>query len=227
MLSLGFVTGVEPDKWVRRFRTNTSHGGMSAQGLADPVVPLIAGEIDVALVRLPDPRIDDRFHVIDLYGEESGVAVPKDSVFAEAAETLRPRDIDGEIVNYRLADDGTVNIDELRTALQVVAANVGIAIAPRPAIKVLSKKQVIHLGFRDPTVPETRIALAFAKDRDSDAVQDFAGVVKGRTANSSRQAAPKRSAREKTLAKQQRRAEAGNGGQSGRSGRGSARRRRR
>lgn len=205
MLSLGFVTGVEPDKWVRRYRENTRHGGIAAHGLADPVIPLIDGRIDVALVRLPDPRIDDRFHVIELYDEEAGIAVPKDSVFAEVGDTLGPRDVDGETVNYRIADDGTLDVDALRTALQVVAANVGIALAPRPALKVLSKKQVVHLGYRDRSMPVTRIALAFPKERDSDAVQDFVGVAKGRTANSSRQAAPKRSAREKTLAKQQRR----------------------
>lgn len=209
MLSLGFVTGVEPDKWVRRYRENTRHGGIDAHGLADPVGPLLDGELDLALVRLPDERIDDRFHLIELYDEETGVAVPKDSVFAEAGETLSPRDVDGETVNYRIADDGTLDVDALRTALQVVAANVGIALAPRPALKVLSKKQVVHLGYRDRSLPTTRIALVFAKDRDSDAVQDFVGVAKGRTANSSRQAAPKRSAREKTLAKQRRREEAG------------------
>lgn len=205
MLSLGFVTGVEPDKWLRRFREYTTHGGVDARGLDDPLGPVLAGELDLALIRLPDSRIDDSLHVIELYDESLGIAVPKDSVFAEAGETLAPRDVEGEIVNYHTATDGSVDFAELRAALQVVAANVGVAVAPRPALKVLSKKQVVHLGYDDPTVSPTRIALAFLRDSDSDAVQDFVGVAKGRGANSSRQAAPKRSAREKTLAKQERR----------------------
>lgn len=209
MLSLGFVTGVEPDKWLRRFRDFTSHGGVDAHGLDDPLAAVLSGELDLAIVRLPDPRIDDSLHLIELYDESVGVAVPKDSVFAEAGETLTPLDVEGEILNYRTAADGTVDIHELRSALQVVAANVGIAVAPRPALKVLSKKQVVHLDFDDPTVPATRIGLAFLRDSDSDAVQDFVGVAKGRGANSSRQAAPKRSAREKALAKQERRTAAG------------------
>lgn len=219
MLSLGFVTGVEPDKWLRRFREYTTHGGVDAHGLDDPLAPVLAGELDLALIRLPDSRIDDSLHLIELYDESVGIAVPRDSVFAEAGESLTPRDVEGEIVNYRTAADGSVDIAELRAALQVVAANVGIAVAPRPAIKVLSKKQVVHLAYTDPTVVPTRIALAFLRDSDSDAIQDFIGVAKGRGANSSRQAAPKRSAREKSLAKQERRAASGKKPQAPRRGR--------
>lgn len=219
MLSLGFVTGSEPDKWVRRYSDTTAHGGVDARGLADPVPALERGELDVAIVRLPDARIDDRFHTIALYEEQLGVAVPKGSVYAEVGEPVSREDVADEIVNYRLNDEGVVDIPALAEALQVVAANVGIAIAPRPALKVLSKRQIKHLPFIDPDAPTTSIALVFARDQDSDAIQDFVGVAKGRTANSSRQAAPKRSAREKALAKQARREQAGKTGKTGKTAR--------
>lgn len=209
MLTLGFVTGCEPDKWLRRYREFTAHGGVEATGMDDPIAALIDGHLDVALARLPDARIDDTFHVITLYEEAPGIAVPKGSVYAEVGQTLRPGDVDDEIVNYRFAGDSgdaSDSIAELRTALQVVAANVGIALAPRPLLKVLSKKKVVHLGYRDPAAPSTTIAVVFPREKDSDAVQDFIGITKGRTANSSRQAAPKRTARQKAKAKQARRA---------------------
>lgn len=204
MLSLGFVTGVEPDKWLRRFTDHTAHGGVDARGLDDP----LSGDFDLAIVRLPDARIDDSFHLIALYEESPGIAVPKGSVYAEAGESLRPVDVDGEPVNYRIAADASLDFFKLRPALQVVAANVGVAIAPRPVLKVLSKKQVVHLDYLDASVPTTRIAIVFRKDADSAAVQDFIGIAKGRGANSSRQVAPKRSAKEKARAKQERRAPA-------------------
>ena len=93
----------------------------------------------------------------------------------------------------------------MREALQVVAANVGIAIAPLPLLKILSKKQVVPLALKGSEVPVTEIALVWRKAEDSEAIQDFVGIAKGRTARSSRQEKPKRTAREKAKAKQSRR----------------------
>ncbi|AKK10785.1 LysR family transcriptional regulator substrate-binding protein [Corynebacterium uterequi] len=213
MLTLGFVTGVEPDRWLRKYTEFTDHGGLDAHSMRDPVAALHDGRCDVALVRLPDSRVDERFHVVELYTEAPGVAVPKDSVFAEFGTKLSAAipaaELSDEIVNYRIPTSGFVDVDEVADALQIVAANVGIAIAPRPLLKALSRKQVVPLGLNDPTVALTRIAVVFAKQRDADDIQDFIGIVRGRTAQSSRQAAPKKSAAEKAAAKQARRAAAG------------------
>ena len=148
----------------------------------DAMATLLAQEADLALTRLPDPRVDDSFHVVRLYEEAPGIAVPKDSVYAEVGEDITPEDVAEEIVNYRIAQDGSVDVPALRTALQVVAANVGVAIAPRPLLKVVWRRA-----------------------DDGDEIQDFVGVAKGRTRNSSRNVAEKRSARDKAKAKQARR----------------------
>ena len=155
MLRLAFVTGTEPGKWFQRFQDNTAHGGLSTVDADDSMAELLAGHVDLALTRLPDPRVDDSFHVVRLYEEAPGLAVPKDSVYAEVGEALALADVSDEHLNYRLTDAGEVDIAAVREALQVVAANVGIA--------------------------------------------------KGRTARSSRQEKPKRTAREKAKAKQSRR----------------------
>lgn len=269
MLRLAFVTGTEPGKWFSRYRETTDHG-LEDIPSDDPFAMLIDDRADLALLRLPDPRIGapgEWFHQVKLYPEKPGVAVPKDSVYAElyakGGEAVRLSDLADEHVNYRFgvdnnagageygassADGGSdVNesvgagassssgagnsVDDLRAALQVVAANVGVAFAPAPLLKMLSKKQVVVLevlydgsgaqrvgaelgvagavaepgaagaGVADagvagsgavpgaagaPRPAETSIALVWKVENDSEAIQDFVGVAKGRTRNSSR-----------------------------------------
>ncbi|AGF72002.1 LysR family transcriptional regulator substrate-binding protein [Corynebacterium halotolerans] len=209
MLTLSFVTGTEPGKWFHRFRERTDHGGLVTIDSDDALAELLDGRADLALTRLPDARVTDDHHVVRLYGESPGVAVPRESVFAELGEDVAAADLADEHVNYRIAADGTVDVAEVRVGLQVVGANVGVVIAPRPLLKVLAKKQAVPLGLDDPGVPHTEIALVWHRDGDSEAIQDFVGIAKGRTVNSSRQAAPKRTAREKALAKQARRVDKG------------------
>lgn len=186
MLRLSFVTGTEPGKWMSRYRQGTDHG-LVGQAADDPFAILAAGRCDLALMRLPDDRVGDAHHVVELYEEDPGVAVPKDSVYAVAAEFVTAQDLDGEIVNYRFGDGASIS--ELRDALAVVAANVGVAFAPKPLLKALARKQVAVRGTAgDPT----RIALVWERSADSDAIQDFVGVAKGRTIHSSRTSPRKR-----------------------------------
>lgn len=185
MLSLAFVTGTEPGKWFKRFTQSTSHA-LDTKGVDDPFAELVSdtAPTSLALMRLPDSRVTDEFHVVRLYEEAPGVAVPKESLFAELGERVNYRDLEGEIINWTFQPQAT--LDELRAALQVVAANVGVALAPLPLLKVLSKKQIACLEVRDAPLVETEIALVWRKADDSDVIQDFVGVAKGRTARSSR-----------------------------------------
>lgn len=210
MLRLAFVTGTEPGKWFARYRDTTDHGVEEIPS-DDPFASLIDDTAHLALLRLPDPRVGEpgeQFHQVRLYAEKPGVAVPKDSVYAEVGEAVRPDDLADEHVNYRFIPGAGErlesasgvpagsSIDELRTALQVVAANVGVAYAPAPLLKVLSKKQVVVLevrgnggGAESPVAggeAASEIALVWKVDQDSEAIQDFVGVAKGRTRNTSR-----------------------------------------
>lgn len=187
MLRIAFVTGTEPGKWFARYRETTDHG-LEELPSDDPFALVEAGEADLALMRLDD-RVGEpgeTYHCVGLYSEAPGVAVPKDSVFAEMREKLAPREFAGEIINFTYKPDSL--IDDLRSALQVVAANVGVAYAPAPLLKVLSKKQVavVELTSQPDGMEPTEIGLAWKVSADSDAIQDFVGVAKGRTRNSSR-----------------------------------------
>ncbi|QGU04134.1 type 2 periplasmic-binding domain-containing protein [Corynebacterium comes] len=204
MLRLSFATGTEPGKWFTRFRDRTAHGRLLTTDSEDPLAELLDARADLALARLPDPRVTGDYHVVELYRESPGIALPKDSELT-LLDRVSSADIEGEIVNWRTPADGLIDIPAVREGLQVVAANVGVVIAPRPLIRVLSRKQIEHRDFVG-DVPATHIALVWRKTDDSGGIQDFVGIAKGRTPNSSRQVAPKRSAREKALAKQERRA---------------------
>ncbi|MDY5784888.1 LysR substrate-binding domain-containing protein [Corynebacterium sp.] len=187
MLSLAFVTGTEPGKWLRRYAEGTPHG-IDARATDDPLGELADGTCDLALARLPDARVGESHHVVRLYDETPGVAVPKDSVYAEVAEAVDAAELADEIVNFTYAEGA--DTDELRGALQVVAANVGIAFAPLPLLKALSKKQVVPLELRGEGTHATSIGLVWKRADDCDAIQDFVGVAKGRTPNSSRGTTP-------------------------------------
>ncbi|MDK4276815.1 LysR family transcriptional regulator [Corynebacterium pseudodiphtheriticum] len=234
MLHLVFATGTEPGKWFQRFQRDTPHG-LKAVAADDPFAMLADGanadsvahgdasaadRCEVALMRLPDSRIDEaiigrEFHVVKLYTEQCGIAVPKDSVFAEVGEPVGSRDIEGEIINFVAEKLGPIDVDKLRESLQVVAANVGVTIGPLPLLKMLSKNQIRVLPYNgehvggarstggsdtEPTdgrsgsqraVAQTEIALVWKVAADGDAIQDFVGIAKGRKAGSTRHRALK------------------------------------
>lgn len=191
MLNLSFATGTEPDKWFHRYTERTNHGGLETSVNDDPLGQVLTGEAIVGLVRLPDARLDDHLHQVKLYEEELGIALPKEHTLS-LLDTLNVADLADEIINYRADTTGFIDPAEIRPQLQVVAANVGTVIAPRPLLKALSGKQIEHRKFVDPTAMPTTIALVWWKDNDSDAVQDFVGIAKGRTPNSSRSSTTKK-----------------------------------
>ncbi|WP_277102306.1 LysR family transcriptional regulator substrate-binding protein [Corynebacterium vitaeruminis] len=198
MLNLSFVTGTEPGKWFDRYRDRTGHG-LAERNSDDPMAELLGGEADLVLVRLPDERVDtERLHVVRLYEEATGIAVPKDHTLT-LVEAVGEEDLEGEMVLYRWTG-GLVDIAAVRGHLQVVAANVGLVIAPRPLLKVLSGKQIEVRGFEGEAA-RSGIALVWDKDQDSEAIQDFVGIAKGRTVHSSRQSAPKKAAKKKPVAR--------------------------
>lgn len=182
MLTIAFVTGTEPGKWFRRYEQFTASTLHTVQ--SDDAFEELSRGADIALVRLPDARITEDFHVVRLYTEARGVAVPKDSVYV--GETLTREDLEGEIINFEFTEQS--RIDDLRSALQVVAANVGVALAPLPLLRALSKKQVVvcELADESPEPDPTEVALVWRVEDDVPQIQDFVGVAKGRTVNSSR-----------------------------------------
>lgn len=194
-----FCTGTEPGKWFDRYHENTTHPELITTRVDDALGAFLTGveerargeasdasaPVPVALVRLPDVRLTDEMHRVVLYTEQPGIAVGKETELAEMEpERVSPAEVEGEIVNWAIGEDRQVDVPAVRDALAVAAAGVGIVLAPRPLLKVLSKKQIRHFPFVSDR--STDIALVWLVDDDCDAIQDLVGTMKGRTRGSSR-----------------------------------------
>ena len=224
-LSIGFVTGTAPGKWFDRFAERTGHGEPVTGESPDPLADLIAGRVDLALVRLPDTRIDGTFHLVRLYDEEPGIAVPRESELT-VVDALGEEDIVDQTVFYAPGPDGVVDVRAVGEAVDIVATGVGVALAPRPLLRRLGSRRTANRGYRD-GIPTT-VGLVWRVSDDCPVIQDFVGIAKGRTRASSRTGQPKRTASEKAAEKKARRAAAGaptRRGAAGRGGSGRARRR--
>jgi DNA-binding transcriptional LysR family regulator len=71
-----------------------------------------------------------------------------------------------------------------REAIETVAAGTGIVIVPMSVARLYHRRDVVQREIAD--LGPTTIALVWRRDRDDDVIQAFVGVVKGRTANTSR-----------------------------------------
>lgn len=150
-------------------------------------------ELDAALVRLP---LDDRddLHVIPLYDEVPVVVASADSHLM-ATDRLTADDLVGQVL-ITPADDVLGPLDLLtdapsfpaiattEDAVATVASGVGILIVPMSLARLHHRKDADYrplIGGRTSTV-----ALAWPREATTPDVEAFVGIVRGRTANSSR-----------------------------------------
>lgn len=172
-LTVAFVLGVTPGKWARVWAERRPGHPLTLLPL-EPDAALSAleeGTADLALVRLPVDT--ERWHAIALYGENAVVVAPKDHAI-EALDSVTLADLAGETLL-----DGAWG-----ESVALVAANVGVALMPQSVARALSRRDVVARPVTD--APTTRIALVWTRDRDDPEIEEFVGIVRGRTANSSR-----------------------------------------
>jgi DNA-binding transcriptional LysR family regulator len=74
--------------------------------------------------------------------------------------------------------------DSGEAAIELVAANVGVAVMPQSVARAHSRKDVVARPLVDGV--ETRISLVWPTAGAHPLVDEFIGIVRGRTANSSR-----------------------------------------
>lgn len=173
---LGGVPGVTPAKWMRVWGERVPDVPIELVQLeeADAVAALRAGELDAALVRLPVE--DEALHVVPLYAELAVVVVPKGHPVV-AFDDVAEADLAGEA---RVERGGMTAAQQL----EVVATGAGIAIVPMSVARALGGPETRHRVVVD--VAPTRIALAWRRADDSPLHQELVGIVRGRTARSSR-----------------------------------------
>ncbi len=192
---LGFVAGATPGKWVSIWRERYPEIELELIPLdaANTRTALLAGDIDIAIAR--EPFSHDDLHVIALYDEVVGAVVSIDSALESVAE-ITLDDLAGEVIIVPRDDaahfgpiEGTVEprFDAPATtedAIETVASGVGVVIVPMSIARAHKRKDVT---FRPIVGAEpTHVGLAWDRANDSAEVQAFIGIVRGRTAQSSR-----------------------------------------
>ena len=168
---VAYVLGVTPGKWAGIWNDRMPRHPLELRPVspADAVAALVSGEADVALLRLPLEHPD--LSTIPLYVEKPVVVVPKDHA-VEALDSVTLAELEGVL-------DG-----DWAAAVELVAANTGVAVMPQSVARALSRRDVVARPVSDG--PETRVALAWPTGSTSPEVEEFIGIVRGRTANSSR-----------------------------------------
>lgn len=220
-LTLGYVPGGTPAKWARIWaeRHPTAALVLRAVAAASAADAVRDGTVDVALLRLPADTTG--LAVIPLYEETTVAVVPTDHILT-AVDEIAAADLDGEptllplddIVGWAQAPGNPVEYRPETTegAIELVATGMGALIVPQSLARLYHRKDLTYRPITD--APTCAVALAFPAGQQTELVEEFIGIVRGRKASSSRgqaEPAPKRSAREKTLAKQAARAAAGKG----------------
>jgi DNA-binding transcriptional LysR family regulator len=182
-LRVAFVPGVTPGKWLRIWEQRMPASPLEVTLVEEKVQRevLYDGSADLAFVRLPVDR--DGLHVIPLYTERPVVVVPKEHA-ATAYPEITDADLAGEI-RLEVSDGLTA-----KEAIETVAAGTGVVVVPMSVARLFHRKDVEHVPVSD--LPETLIGLAWRKDRDDPRFEEFVGVVRGRTARSSRGTPPPR-----------------------------------
>ncbi len=194
---LAYVPGVTPTKWVRTWnerlpRVRLELIPVTAAEAADVVR---AGGADAGLVRLPIDRTG--LSAIPLYTETTVVVVPKDHVVT-AADEVTVADLADDFVLHPL--DDTLGWDELpgepaferpattALAIELVAAGAGLLVVPQSLARLHHRKDLTYRPLTD--APESQVALSWPEAETTDLMEQFIGIVRGRSVNSSRGATP-------------------------------------
>lgn len=176
-LRVAFVPGVMPEKWLRRWRDR--HPGIpltAFQSDAETQVRVLHdASADFSFVRLPVDR--EGLSVIPLYREQPVV------VAAKGHEITVFDDVPlGELAGENVLRDPDRPVEEL---LDLAAAGAGVLILPMSVARHHHRRDVV---FRPVSgVPESEVGLAWLTERTDDVIEEFIGIVRGRTERSSRQ----------------------------------------
>lgn len=172
-LRVGFVPGVTLTKWTtiwrERYRATPLETVEVAQ--ADQRRVLDAGDVDLCFVRLPIEVAG--LHLIPLYEEAPVVWVSKEHPIA-AFDEVTVADLADETVLTEADADGINQV-----ALEIAVLRVPMSIA-----RTHSRRDLTYRPLTD--AESTRIGLAWRADQPHPLTDEFIGVVRGRTAQSSR-----------------------------------------
>lgn len=190
---LGVVPGATPGKWVDAWKERMPRHPITLVALTvhEQYAALVSRKVDAAIARLP--LSGEELHQIALYEEVPVVVANRDSHLL-AADALTLTDLEGEVLLqiddgvfealplHNLSTGPTVALAE--DAIATIGAGVGIAIVPMSIARANQRKDVDSRVLTDG--PTSQIVLAWPKDNPHPDIDTLVGIVRGRTANSSR-----------------------------------------
>ena len=196
---VGFVPGVTPDKWARIWAERMPRRPLDLVPLGDRdgVALVRSGELAMCFVRLPVDR--EGLHLIPLYDEQPVVVVAKEHPVA-AYDEIDVTDLADEhllqdpddVPEWRDVATEVARRHPLPGAGDVAARRRWRASPPTPASSSCRCRWPgcttarTSSPCRSPACPTTKVGLTWLVDDDDDRVQTFIGVVRGRSATSSR-----------------------------------------
>lgn len=191
-LRVGFVPGVTVSKWTRIWAERFPDTPLEVVPIpmAEQLEALREGRVDACFVRLPIDQ--DGMSAIPLYRELPVVVVPKDhplSVFEQVGM--------GDLADERIQESS--DIDAIEGIIELVAAGVGVAIVPHSIARLHARRDLVYRTMMG--VPETQIALAWPTAQTTDLIEEFVGVVRGRSERSSRSPAQAKKVQKKAAPK--------------------------
>ena len=187
---VGFVTGATPDKWAGTWRKRRPRDPLELVPVEQESqeTGLRDASLDMCLVRLPVDR--EGLHCIPLYDELPVAVVGKDHV-ATVVEEVTLADLDDEQLVLPHPSGWTPSAEQLdwppmtvRDAIEVVASGTGVVIVPMSVARLLHRKDTAYRQVAD--LPPTKVGLAWLVDNDDPRIQEFIGIIRGRTERSSR-----------------------------------------
>lgn len=193
VLRLLVVPGTNPGRWVATWRERVPVPlELVAVEAAEQATVLAAGGADLGLVRTPLPG--DTFSAIPLYDEIAVVVLPKDHPLAEETG-VTAADLAEEHLLVPADDvlgwaDPPVPVNDALTpattaaAVELVAAGTGVLVVPMSLARLHHRRDVTAVPVTD--APTSGIALAWVTERGDELTEEFVGIVRGRTVNSSR-----------------------------------------
>ena len=177
-LTLAFVPGVTLTKWTRLWEERRPDEPLAfvATTETSQVDALLDGSVDVAFVRMPlSPGAERELSVIRLYSEVAVAVLPEDHPLADQDSVTL-----ADLSEITLHD----NQGSLRDAVELIAAGVGALVVPHALARQNSRKDVVSRDVTD--ADETWIAVAWRTEGETAEIEEFVGIVRGRSANSSR-----------------------------------------
>ncbi len=197
---LGYVLGVTPGKWVRIWAERRPDVPLElVMATTDEAVELIrTGAADAAVLRLPIDRTG--LHTIPLYTETTVALVPKQHILTATGEAtvadladeivLRPQDDTLAWPGDRPGRPAAFAPATTAEAIELVAAGVGLLVVPQSLARLYHRRDLAYRPLAD--APRSGVGLTWPDAENTELMEEFIGIVRGRTVNSSRTPRPDR-----------------------------------